>query len=284
MKRTMVIAVVSCVVAIATMRVVPAQSPPRPAGTTKGEWPSYHGDQAQSPLLAARRKSTPKTSSRSKSPGGSRPTISAPRPEYKLEGTPLMVGGVVYTTAGTRRSVVALDAATGELRWVHGEREGRAWRRCAAAAVGPRRRLLDRRPGRTHPLRHARVFGWSRSTPRPARRSPASARTASIDLKAAPSSAPASRSISVNGEIGLHSTPAVGERCGDRRIRVPRRAARRRRTTTPKASCRRSTCGPASGCGTSTPFRALASSATTPGRTTRGRSTATPACGTRSRR
>ena len=27
------------------------------------------------------------------------------RPEYKLEGTPLMVGGSVYTTAGTRRSV-----------------------------------------------------------------------------------------------------------------------------------------------------------------------------------
>ena len=40
------------------------------------------------------------------------------RPEFKLEGTPLMVGGVLYTTAGTRRSVVALDAQTGELIWV----------------------------------------------------------------------------------------------------------------------------------------------------------------------
>src|SRR6476660_8392743 len=47
-----------------------------------------------------------------------------PRPEYKLEGTPLMVGGVLYATAGTRRAVVALDASTGELLWVHGEREG----------------------------------------------------------------------------------------------------------------------------------------------------------------
>src|SRR5471030_2134270 len=37
-----------------------------------------------------------------------------PRPEYQLEGTPLMVGGLVYSTAGTRRAVVALDAATGE--------------------------------------------------------------------------------------------------------------------------------------------------------------------------
>src|SRR5919198_706615 len=47
------------------------------------------------------------------------------RPEYKLEGTPLMVKGVLYATAGTRRSVVALDAGTGELLWVHGEHEGR---------------------------------------------------------------------------------------------------------------------------------------------------------------
>src|SRR5216117_591275 len=46
------------------------------------------------------------------------------RPEFKLEGTPLMVNGVIYATAGTRRSVVALDPATGELLWVHGENEG----------------------------------------------------------------------------------------------------------------------------------------------------------------
>jgi quinoprotein glucose dehydrogenase len=47
-----------------------------------------------------------------------------PRPEFMLEGTPLMVGGVLYTTAGTRRAVVALDAATGELLWMHSENEG----------------------------------------------------------------------------------------------------------------------------------------------------------------
>jgi len=46
------------------------------------------------------------------------------RPEYKLEGTPLMVNGVMYATAGSRRAAIALDAATGELIWVHGEREG----------------------------------------------------------------------------------------------------------------------------------------------------------------
>src|SRR5262249_8681227 len=47
-----------------------------------------------------------------------------PRPEFQFESTPLMVNGVLYTTAGTRRSVVALDAATGEVMWVHAEREG----------------------------------------------------------------------------------------------------------------------------------------------------------------
>ena len=55
-----------------------------------------------------------------------------PRPEYKLEGTPLMIKGVLYTTAGTRRSVVALDAKTGELMWVYSLREG------ARAAIAPR--------------------------------------------------------------------------------------------------------------------------------------------------
>ena len=47
-----------------------------------------------------------------------------PYPEYKLEGTPIMVKGVLYTTAGTRRSVIALDAKTGELIWSHSLREG----------------------------------------------------------------------------------------------------------------------------------------------------------------
>src|SRR6185295_7601876 len=55
-----------------------------------------------------------------------------PRPEYLFESTPLMVKGVVYSTAGTRRAVVALDAATGELMWMHSEREG------ARAEAAPR--------------------------------------------------------------------------------------------------------------------------------------------------
>jgi len=54
------------------------------------------------------------------------------RPEFKLEGTPLEIGGVLYATAGSRRGVIALDAATGELLWVHGEHEG------ARGAAAPR--------------------------------------------------------------------------------------------------------------------------------------------------
>ena len=47
------------------------------------------------------------------------------RPEYKLEGTPLMANGVLYATAGSRRAIIALDPATGELLWIHGEHEGK---------------------------------------------------------------------------------------------------------------------------------------------------------------
>ena len=54
------------------------------------------------------------------------------RPEYKLEGTPLAIHGTLYTTAGTRRSVIALDGKTGELIWSHSYREGNR------AAIAPR--------------------------------------------------------------------------------------------------------------------------------------------------
>ena len=56
-----------------------------------------------------------------------------PTPEFNLEATPLMVGGVMYTVAGSRRAVVALDAATGEILWMHSENEG------ARGAAAPRR-------------------------------------------------------------------------------------------------------------------------------------------------
>ena len=39
---------------------------------------------------------------------------------------------MLYSTAGTRRAVVALDAATGEMLWMHSEHEG------ARGAAAPR--------------------------------------------------------------------------------------------------------------------------------------------------
>jgi len=54
------------------------------------------------------------------------------RPEFKLEGTPLAIRGTLYVTAGTRRSVIALDGRTGELIWSHSYREGQR------AAIAPR--------------------------------------------------------------------------------------------------------------------------------------------------
>jgi quinoprotein glucose dehydrogenase len=110
-------------------REAPAQTVP--LGTQNGEWPAYAGDLRSfrySPLdqINASNFNKLEIAWRFKTDS------LGPRPEYKLEGTPLMVKGVIYTTGGTRRTVVALNAATGELLWVHGEHEG------ARAAASPR--------------------------------------------------------------------------------------------------------------------------------------------------
>ena len=93
-----------------------------------------------------------------------------PRPEFKLEGTPLAVNGVLYTTGGTRRSVIAIDGAhrRADLGAQPARRQAR--RGLAAPALGPRRLVLERRPRRrSHPLRDHRL---------PARRAQCEDRTA----------------------------------------------------------------------------------------------------------
>ncbi|HVV45498.1 MAG TPA: PQQ-binding-like beta-propeller repeat protein, partial [Bryobacteraceae bacterium] len=47
-----------------------------------------------------------------------------PRPEANMETTPLMIGGVLYFNAGSRRVIVAVDAGTGETLWVYRLDEG----------------------------------------------------------------------------------------------------------------------------------------------------------------
>jgi len=46
------------------------------------------------------------------------------RKEYQFEATPLLIKGRLFTTAGSRRDCIALDAATGELLWMHRLDEG----------------------------------------------------------------------------------------------------------------------------------------------------------------
>ena len=62
-----------------------------------------------------------------------------PQPDFNYQATPLMVDGVLYTTAGSRRNVVALDAATGEMLWMYrleeGERGENAIRRMSGRGV-----------------------------------------------------------------------------------------------------------------------------------------------------
>jgi quinoprotein glucose dehydrogenase len=92
-------------------------------GAQNGEWRSYGGDTGStrySPLsqIDATNFSKLEIAWRFKTDS------LGPHPEYMLESTPLMVKGKLYTTAGSRRAVVALDAATGEMIWMHSENEG----------------------------------------------------------------------------------------------------------------------------------------------------------------
>ena len=60
-----------------------------------------------------------------------------PRLDFYYQATPLMMGGVLYTTAGWSRNVVAIDAATGETLWLYRYDEGvRGDRAPVRAAAG----------------------------------------------------------------------------------------------------------------------------------------------------
>ena len=91
--------------------------------TKNGEWPMYTADlrgSKYSPLdqINATNFSKLEVAWRFKTDN------LGPRPENKLEGTPIMVKGTVYATAGTRRAVVALDGKTGEMKWMYAMDEG----------------------------------------------------------------------------------------------------------------------------------------------------------------
>ncbi len=92
-------------------------------GTENGEWRSYGGDiknTRYSPLeqIDAGNFNDLEIAWRIKM------SSFGPNPEYNFQSTPLMVDGVIYSTAGSRRAVIAADAGTGELLWMHRFDEG----------------------------------------------------------------------------------------------------------------------------------------------------------------
>jgi glucose dehydrogenase len=206
MKRAVVAAVAACAVsAVASgYRSVPGQPPAPPAGS---DWRSYAGDLRNhhySPLaqITGSNFNALEVAWRFKTDS------LGPRPEFKLEGTPLMVNGVLYTTAGTRRAVVALDAATGELRWVHAEYEG------ARSAASPRQ-LSGRGVAYWTDGRDERILYITTGYRLVALNARTGSRIASfgadgiVDLKAGVVFGKGQQIDLVTGEIGVHSTPAI---------------------------------------------------------------------------
>jgi quinoprotein glucose dehydrogenase len=176
---------------------------PAQTGAKNGEWRTYGGDLGNtkySPLdqINASNFNTLKLAWRFHTEN------LGPKPEYNMEDTPLMVNGVVYTTAGARRDVVALDAATGELLWVHSEKEGprgaASPRQLSGRGVawwkdGGDERILYVTPG-------YRLIALDAKTGVPV---PAFGKAGAVDLKLDDDQ----QIDLVTGEVGLHATPLV---------------------------------------------------------------------------
>jgi quinoprotein glucose dehydrogenase len=175
------------------------------ARTKPGEWPTYGGDLAStrySPLDHINKENFNKLEIawrlKTESLG--------PRPEFNFQGTPLMVDGVVYTTAGTRRAVVAVDAATGEMIWMHSEREGKRGESAPRQLSG--RGLAywtDGREGRiVYVTPGYRLIALDAKTGAPVQDFGSAG---AVDLKA-DDDQPVDPTT---GEIGLHATPVIAK-------------------------------------------------------------------------
>ena len=172
-------------------------------GALKGEWRTYGGDLGHTryaPLdqINAGNFSKLEVAWRFKTDN------LGPRLEFNLQSTPLVVGNRLFSTGGTRRAVVSLDAATGELLWVHSEDEG------ARGAAGPRqlsgRGLSYWTDGKEERILYVtqgyRLVALDAKT---GNRVPSFASNGILDLKA-----DLDRSIDLTtGSVGLHATPVV---------------------------------------------------------------------------
>ncbi len=131
------------------------------------------------------------------------------RPEFKLEGTPLAIKGVLYVTAGTRRSVVALDGRSGELIWSHSYREGNR------AAIAPRQ-LSGRGvsywtdgKGDERILYVTTGYRLIALNAKNGAMIPSFGENGVVDMKKGTVFGKGQQIDLENGEIGLHSTPTV---------------------------------------------------------------------------
>ncbi len=167
------------------------------------EWQTYGGDLAStrySPLdqIDARNFSDLEIAWRFKTDNF------GPRPEYNFQSTPLMVGGVLYTTAGSRRAVVAIDAATGELLWMHrldeDERGRAAVRRLSGRGLAHWNDGADGQIIYVTPGYH--LIALNAAT---GRRVPSFGGDGIVDLKQNMDQ----QLDPVHGEVGLHATPLV---------------------------------------------------------------------------
>ena len=127
-----------------------------------------------------------------------------PRPEFRFESTPLMANGVLYSTGGTRRAVVAIDPETGEELWVHSEREG------ARASVAPRqlsgRGLAYWTDGKEERILYVTIgYQLVALNAKTGMRVPTFGNNGIIDLKQNNDQV----IDPMSAEIGLHSTPMI---------------------------------------------------------------------------
>jgi quinoprotein glucose dehydrogenase len=174
-------------------------------GAKNGEWSTYGGDLASTryaPLdqIKADNFNNLQLAWRFKTDS------LGPRPEFQFESTPLMIHGVLYTTGGSRRAVVALDAATGEMLWMHSENEGargsNAPRQLSGHGLaywtdGKEERILYVTPG-------YRLIALDAKT---GVRIPSFGKDGIVDLKLDDD-----QDIDlITGEVGLHSTPVVAK-------------------------------------------------------------------------
>jgi quinoprotein glucose dehydrogenase len=175
------------------------------SGTKNGEWRNYGGDQGSTRYAPLDQINADNFSKLELAWRFKTDSLGA-RPEFKFESTPLMVHGVLYSTGGSRRSVVALDAATGELLWVHREDEGMrgtyAPRQLSGHGVaywtdGKEERILYVTPG-------YRLIALNAKTGQPV---PGFGKNGAVDLKLDDD-----QEIDlITGEVGLHSTPLVAK-------------------------------------------------------------------------